>query len=61
MADPAPDWRPENEVERLIFTRQELAQAVLSGRLDHAPHVSIIGLAIIKGLLHLPAGEAGTE
>ena len=54
VADPSGDWRPENEVERLILSRQELAKALLEGQLDHAPHVSIIGLALLKGLLHLP-------
>ena len=52
--DPLPDWLPEAQVERLILTRQELAQAMLSGQLDHAPHLSIVALALLKGLLHLP-------
>jgi ADP-ribose pyrophosphatase len=54
VAGPAGNWRPENEVERLVLSRQELAKALLDGQLDHAPHVSIIGLALLKGLLHLP-------
>jgi len=53
VADPPADWRPEDEVERLVYSREELAKALLSGELDHAPHVSIIGLALLKGLLHL--------
>jgi len=54
VAEPPEDWKPENEVERLVFSRQELSKALLEGELDHAPHVSIIGLALLKGLLHLP-------
>jgi ADP-ribose pyrophosphatase len=53
IADPPADWRPENEVERLVFSKEQLFTALLSGELDHAPHVSIIGLALLKGLLHL--------
>jgi ADP-ribose pyrophosphatase len=53
VADPPADWQPENEVERLVFSGEQLCRALLSGELDHAPHVSIIGLALLKGLLHL--------
>lgn len=48
---PAPGWRPEPDVEPVIVSSTELRDAVLSGRLDHALHVAIIGQALLAGLL----------
>jgi ADP-ribose pyrophosphatase len=48
---PASDWRPEPGVEPVIVSPRELRDAVLSGRLDHALHVAIIGQALLAGLL----------
>ena len=49
---PAPAWQPEPNVEPLIVSLTELREAVLSGRLDHALHVAIVGQAFLAGLLN---------
>jgi ADP-ribose pyrophosphatase len=48
---PPPGWRPEPGVEPVIVSPKELRDAILSGRLDHALHVAIIGQALLAGLL----------
>jgi ADP-ribose pyrophosphatase len=48
---PAPGWQPEPAVEPVIVSPTELRDAVLSGRLDHALHVAIIGQTLLAGLL----------
>lgn len=50
-ASAVPDWRPEAEVERVIFTLPQLQRAVLDGQFDHALHVALIGLAMLRGHL----------
>lgn len=49
QAEQASDWHPEALIERALFTRAELRQAVLGGRIDHALHISLIGLAVMRG------------
>lgn len=48
-AEPVPGWKPEPEVERLLCTRGELRRAILDGTFDHALHVALIGLAVMRG------------
>jgi ADP-ribose pyrophosphatase len=47
--NPSPAWRPEPELESLLVSRAELKQLILDGRLDHALHIAIIGLALARG------------
>jgi ADP-ribose pyrophosphatase len=42
-------WRPEPGVEPRLVTKQELRDLVTNGAFDHAPHVAILGLAILRG------------
>jgi ADP-ribose pyrophosphatase len=46
-----PGWRPEPGVERVLFTPGELRSAILSGEFDHALHVALVGLAVMRGCL----------
>jgi ADP-ribose pyrophosphatase len=48
-AQPSADWRPEPDLENLLVSRQELQQVILDGRFDHALHLAVIGLALIRG------------
>ena len=49
--DAAPGWRPEPGVEPVVVPLSELRDAVLSGRLDPASSVAIVGQALVAGLL----------
>lgn len=42
-------WKPEPGVEHLFVTRSELRAAVLDGRFDHALHIALVGLAVLRG------------
>lgn len=44
---------PEPDVESVRFTTEELREAILNGSFEHALHVAIIGLALLKGHLTL--------
>ena len=48
-AEPLAQWHPEPGVERLLVTRGELRAAILDGRFDHALHIALIGLAVMRG------------
>ena len=48
---PAPGWKPEPGVEPIVVSSLELRDLVLSGHFHHAPHVAIIGQALLAGLL----------
>ena len=48
-ATPDSGWVPEVGVERVIYTRDQLRSNVLNGTFDHALHVALIGLALIRG------------
>ncbi len=50
-ASAVPDWRPEAGVERVMLTLRELQAAVLEGKFDHALHIALIGLAVLRGHL----------
>jgi ADP-ribose pyrophosphatase len=47
--EPAETWTPEPRVERVLYTRAQLREAILDGTFDHALHVALIGLAIMHG------------
>ena len=49
-----PDWRPETGVERMMVSIAELHALALDGSLDHAPHVAMLGMAVIRGWLPPP-------
>jgi ADP-ribose pyrophosphatase len=46
-----PDWRAESGVERVLFSRDELQNAILGGEFDHALHIALLGLAVLRGHL----------
>lgn len=43
-------WKPEPGVESLLVTRYELRDLVLDGRFDHALHIALVGLALMRGV-----------
>jgi 8-oxo-dGTP pyrophosphatase MutT (NUDIX family) len=51
---PIPDWRPEVEVEHRMVTIAELHALALGGSFDHAPHVAMLGIAVMRGWLPPP-------
>ena len=50
---PVENWRPEERLERTLVTRAELKKMILSGQFNHALHLGVIGVALIKGLFDL--------
>jgi 8-oxo-dGTP pyrophosphatase MutT (NUDIX family) len=42
-------WQPESGVEPRLVTKQELRDLVTNGTFDHAPHLAILCLAILRG------------
>ncbi len=44
----ATDWQPEASIEPLALDRQELLNHIDGGQFDHAQHLGIIGLAMLK-------------
>jgi ADP-ribose pyrophosphatase len=53
-AAPVPDWRPEVEVEHRMVTIAGLHALALDGSFDHAPHVAMLGMAVMRGWLPPP-------
>jgi ADP-ribose pyrophosphatase len=49
-----PDWRPETGVEHRMVTIAELHTLALDGVFDHAPHVAMLGMAVMRGWLPPP-------
>lgn len=49
-AEPIPGWRSEAGVERVLFDRAALRAALLDGGFDHAPHVALLHLAVLRGV-----------
>jgi ADP-ribose pyrophosphatase len=52
---PIPDWRPETGVEHMMVSVADLFAFALDGSFDHAPHVAMLGMAVIRGWLAPPA------
>jgi ADP-ribose pyrophosphatase len=50
-ATPIPGWRPEAGVERTMVGIDELYALAIDGSFDHGPHLAMLGIATIKGLL----------
>jgi ADP-ribose pyrophosphatase len=51
---PIPDWRPETGVEHMMMSIAELYALALDGSFDHAPHVAMLGMAVMRGWLPPP-------
>jgi ADP-ribose pyrophosphatase len=54
-AVPIPDWRPEVGVEHMLVSVADLFAYALNGSFDHSPHLTMLGMAVIKGFLPRPA------
>jgi ADP-ribose pyrophosphatase len=53
-ATPIPGWRPEAGVEHMMVGIDELYARAIDGSFDHGPHLAMLGMATIKGLLRVP-------
>lgn len=51
VSDNVADRQPEPDVEPVIYTLPELRDAIQDGSFEHALHIAIIGLALLKGYL----------
>jgi hypothetical protein len=49
-----PDWHPEVEVAHRMVTIAELHALTLEGVFDHAPHVAMLGMAVMRGWIPPP-------
>jgi ADP-ribose pyrophosphatase len=49
-----PGHTPEEGIEVLTWSLEELARATADGRFDHALHVAVVLVAALKGRLRLP-------
>jgi ADP-ribose pyrophosphatase len=54
-AAPIPGWRPESSVEHTLVSVERLFEYVLDGSFDNGPHLAMLGVATIKGLLPVPS------
>lgn len=48
--EPVADWKGESGVEVVFMSPEELKSAVRDGKFTHAPHIAMIGLALLRGL-----------
>lgn len=48
-AEEAVGWQPEAQVERVLFSRAQLREAILEGSFEHALHIALLNLAIMRG------------
>lgn len=48
---PVPGWTREAEVERILMPVPRFLDTVRDGAFDHALHVALVGVAVLKGLL----------
>lgn len=51
-AAPESGWLPEDGVDRVIYTRDQLRSEILNGTFDHALHIAVVGLALMHGHLN---------
>jgi ADP-ribose pyrophosphatase len=51
---PIPGWRPETGVGHEMVDIDMLYARVFDGSFDHGPHLAMIGMAVIKGVLRRP-------
>jgi ADP-ribose diphosphatase len=54
-AVPIPDWRAESGVAHTMVSVADLFAHALDGSFDHAPHLAMLGMAVIRGWLPRPA------
>jgi ADP-ribose pyrophosphatase len=59
-AMPIPEWRPEPGIECLMVDIDALFALALDGKFDHGPHLAMLGMATMKGLLSAPRGSSST-
>jgi ADP-ribose pyrophosphatase len=50
---PLPGRAPEDGIELLVWPLEELGRAIVDGRFDHALHVAVVSIAMMKGGLRL--------
>ena len=43
------DWKPEQGIEVILVSKEELREMIFNGSFNHALHIALIGLAITKG------------
>jgi ADP-ribose pyrophosphatase len=55
-AVPIAGWAPEPGIEFLMLSLDELFAQACDGSFDHGPHLAMLGMATIKGLLPQPSG-----
>jgi 8-oxo-dGTP pyrophosphatase MutT (NUDIX family) len=53
-AAPIAEWHAESGVEHRMVTIAELHALTLDGSFDHAPHVAMLGMAVMRGWLAPP-------
>ncbi len=56
---PVENWKPEQGVEVLTYSMEELTRAITDGVFDHSLHVAALVPAILKGKLKLAATRDG--
>jgi len=44
-------WHAERHVERVVWSQAELRNAIADGSFDHALHIALVGLAVMRGYL----------
>jgi ADP-ribose pyrophosphatase len=53
-AVPIPGWGPETGVAHMMVSIAELHALTLGGTFDHAPHIAMLGIAVMRGWLPPP-------
>jgi len=51
---PVAGWKPEQGVESVLLPLDEVYALALDGKFHNGPHVAMIGLALLRGLVDLP-------
>jgi 8-oxo-dGTP pyrophosphatase MutT (NUDIX family) len=59
-ATPLSNWHPESGVDCLMVSVEDLFGLTLAGEFDHGPHLAMLGMAAIKGLLQPPCALIAT-
>ena len=53
LVPPSEGWATEPGVEVVWVTQAELMDAVRAGKINHAPHIGMVGLGVLHGVLSL--------
>lgn len=56
-AVPISGWAPEAGIEFLMLSLDELFAQACDGSFDHGPHLAMLGMAVIRGLLPHPSAR----